>query len=50
MTVEELIKELVEKYGLSESISIDLLSSRNARDIEVVMIFLRRYGHMIRVN
>lgn len=43
-------KELVEKYGLSESIATDLISSRNEHDLEVVMTFLRRYGHMIKVK
>ena len=43
-------KELVEKYGLNEAIAEDMLASRNAKEIEAVMVFLRRYGHMIHVK
>lgn len=43
-------KELVEEYGFVEAIAKDLLVSRNAKEIEIVIDFLRRYGHMIKVN
>lgn len=43
-------KELIETYGLNEALAEDLLASRNAKEIETVMVFLRRYGHMIHVR
>lgn len=40
-------RELVEKFGLEPGIAEDLLASRNAKEIETVMVFLRRYGYMV---
>lgn len=43
-------KELVERFGLNQEIARDLLASRNKSEVETVMNFLERYGHMIDLN
>lgn len=47
---EKEYQELVEKFGLHETLAEDLLASRNAQEIETVMIFLRRYGRFIKIK
>ncbi|PFZ02327.1 hypothetical protein COL75_16570 [Bacillus wiedmannii] len=44
------VKELVEVYGIPEGAAVDCLVSRTAKDMEVVLKFLRRYGRMIKVS
>jgi hypothetical protein len=44
------IKELSERFGINESLAVDCVASRTSKQIETVLVFLRRYGHMIEVK
>jgi len=43
-------QELIEDFGLHEAIAEDLLASRGDDEIKAIMVFLRRYGHMIKTK
>jgi len=44
------LQELVEVYGIDQPVAEDCLASRNKTEIDTVMKFLRRYGHMINLS
>ncbi|MEN1934216.1 hypothetical protein AAIE21_01115 [Paenibacillus sp. 102] len=44
------VKELVESYGIPEGAAVDCLASRTVEEMKVVLAFLRRYGHMIKIS
>lgn len=44
------IKELSEKFGIHEPIAQDCMASRTLEEMKVILLFLRRYGHMIKVK
>lgn len=47
---ENAIKELSERFGIHEPIAKDCVASRTRKEMNIVLTFLRRYGHMINVK
>ena len=47
---QKMIDELVNKFGMNETLAIDCLASRTLGEMATVLTFLRRYGDKLNIK